>query len=186
MSEFIKEVRGDLLAYDAKVRCHQVNCRGVMGAGLAKQVKEKYPEAYEQYKALCDQFGSSLLGHTQFVICHDGTVIANLFAQDGYGTDAVQTVMGALDDCLSQVANFCFRIDAKPAFPKLMGCGLAGGNWDDVSKLIAQYFDFKSAGCTIVEYTPNETIPAPAEKPKVDVPAAEPEPKADEPGTETG
>ena len=78
MSEFIKEVRGDLLAYDAKVRCHQVNCRGVMGAGLAKQVKEKYPEAYEQYKALCDQFGSSLLGHTQFVICHDGTVIANL------------------------------------------------------------------------------------------------------------
>ena len=67
-----------------------------------------------------------------------------------------------------------------------MGCGLAGGNWDDVSKLIAQYFDFKSAGCTIVEYTPNETIPAPAEKPKVDVPAAEPEPKADEPGTETG
>ena len=34
MSEFIKEVRGDLLAYDAKVRCHQVNCKGVMGAGL--------------------------------------------------------------------------------------------------------------------------------------------------------
>lgn len=77
MSEFIKEVRGDLLAYDAKVRCHQVNCKGVMGAGLAKQVKEKYPEAYEQYKAMCDQFGSSLLGHTQFVICHDGTVMAN-------------------------------------------------------------------------------------------------------------
>ena len=158
MSEFIKEVRGDLLAYDAKVRCHQVNCKGVMGAGLAKQVKEKYPEAYEQYKAMCDQFGSSLLGHPQFVICHDGTVMANLFAQDGHGTDAVQTVMGALDDCLSQVANFCFRIDAKPAFPKLMGCGLAGGNWDDVSKLIAQYFDFKSAGCTIVEYAPNELL----------------------------
>lgn len=186
MSEFVKEVRGDLFAYDAKVRCHQVNCKGVMGAGLAKQVKEKYPEAYEQYKALCDQFGSSLLGHTQFVICHDGTVIANLFAQDGYGTDAVQTVMGALDDCLSQVANFCFRIDAKPAFPKLMGCGLAGGNWDDVSKLIAQYFDFRSAGCTIVEYAPNETTPAPTEELKVDAPAAEPTPKADEQGTEAG
>lgn len=151
-NEYIKEVQGDLLTSSAKVRCHQVNCRGVMGAGLAKQVKEKYPEAFEQYKALCDQFGSSLLGHTQFVVCHDGTIIANLFAQDEYGSDKVQTNMGALDDCMAQVAAFCFRVGVQPAFPKLLGCGLAGGNWEDVLNLIQQGFGFKGAGCIIVEY----------------------------------
>ena len=45
---YVKEVKGDLLSSDVKIRCHQVNCRGVMGAGLALQVKQKYPEAFEQ------------------------------------------------------------------------------------------------------------------------------------------
>ena len=152
---YVKEVKGDLLSSDVKIRCHQVNCRGVMGAGLALQVKQKYPEAFEQYKALCDQFGSSLLGHTQFVTCHDGTIIANMFGQDGYGSGP-QTNMSALDECLSQVATFAYRVNASVGFPKLLGCGLAGGNWDEVCVLIGNYFDFKGSGCTIVEYAPLE------------------------------
>lgn len=159
---YVKEIKGDLLSTDVKIRCHQVNCKGVMGSGIAKQVKDKYPEAYEQYKVLCDQFGSSLLGHTQFVACHDGTVIANLFAQDGYGGPEPQTNLSAMDECLSQVATFAFRTGASVGFPKLLGCGLGGGNWDDVGKLIASYFDFKGSGCTIVEWAQ----PAPDAAPK--------------------
>ena len=75
---YVKEIKGDLLSSDVKIRCHQVNCRGVMGAGLALQVKQKYPEAFEQYKALCDQFGSSLLGHTQFVALSLPTCLARM------------------------------------------------------------------------------------------------------------
>lgn len=163
---YVKEIKGDLLSADVKIRCHQVNCKGVMGAGIAKQVKEKYPEAYEQYKALCDQFGSSLLGHTQFVTCHDGTIIANMFAQDSYGGSGPDTNLGAMDECLSQVATFAFRTDASVGFPRLLGCGLGGGNWDDVGKLIAGYFDFKGSGCTIVEWEP----PAPDAAPNTQKP----------------
>ena len=154
---YVKEIKGDLLSSNVKIRCHQVNCRGVMGAGLALQVKQKYPEAFEQYKALCDQFGSSLLGHTQFVTCHDGTIIANMFGQDGYGSGP-QTNMGALDECLSQVAAFACRVNASVGFPKLLGCGLAGGNWNEVCVLIGNYFDFKGSGCTIVEYVPSTEL----------------------------
>lgn len=154
---YVKEIKGDLLSSNVKIRCHQVNCRGVMGAGLALQVKQKYPEAFEQYKALCDQFGSSLLGHTQFVTCHDGTIIANMFGQDGYGSGP-QTNMGALDECLSQVAAFACRVNASVGFPKLLGCGLAGGNWNEVCFLIGNYFDFKGSGCTIVEYVPSTEL----------------------------
>jgi len=34
---------GDVLKAETKVIAHQVNCKGVMGAGLAKQVKSKFP-----------------------------------------------------------------------------------------------------------------------------------------------
>lgn len=163
---YVKEIKGDLLSSDVKIRCHQVNCRGVMGAGLALQVKQKYPEAFDQYKALCDQFGSGLLGYTQFVACHDGTIIANMFGQDGYGPGP-QTDMDALDECLSQVAAFAYRVNASVGFPKLLGCGLAGGNWDEVCDLIDNYFDFKSSGCTIVEYA---TSPGPEQAPKPTAP----------------
>ena len=32
---------GDILHTEADVICHQVNCKGVMGAGLAKQIRKK-------------------------------------------------------------------------------------------------------------------------------------------------
>lgn len=139
-----------------------------MGAGLAKQVKAKYPEVFEQYKALCDQFGSALLGHTQFVTCRDGTVVANLFAQDGYGTGKTQTDLRAMEECLAKVSDFAHRVGTIPAFPKLMGCGLAGGKWEDVSRLIASYFDYEGGGCLIVE---REQLPAETAAPKPKAPA---------------
>ncbi|MGA8944018.1 MAG: hypothetical protein WB502_15090 [Thermoactinomyces sp.] len=39
--------QGDLLQSDCTVIAHQCNCFATMGAGIAKQIKERYPEAYE-------------------------------------------------------------------------------------------------------------------------------------------
>lgn len=165
----IKEIKGDLLASDVRIRAHQVNCKGAMGAGIALQVKKQYPEAYAQYKELCDQFGSSLLGHTQFVVCHDGTIIANMFAQDGFGGTGPKTDMAALDECIAQVAVFSCRVNASVGFPKFVGCGLAGGNWDEVYALIGSYFDNESLGCTIVEFDQGgDKEPEPEKKPAAD------------------
>ena len=37
-------VKGNLLDKQWDIFCHQVNCKGVMGSGIAKQIAEKYPE----------------------------------------------------------------------------------------------------------------------------------------------
>lgn len=34
--------------------CHQVNCKGVMGGGLAKQIRDVYPNVYYIYKRKCE------------------------------------------------------------------------------------------------------------------------------------
>ena len=45
----------DIFDSGADIICHQVNCQGVMGSGLAKQIRERYPIVYEEYKKWCDE-----------------------------------------------------------------------------------------------------------------------------------
>ena len=45
----IEYVKGDFFDYKADIRINTVNCVGVMGAGVALQFKNKYPEMYKAY-----------------------------------------------------------------------------------------------------------------------------------------
>ena len=40
---------GDMFSSTANILCHQVNCMGRMGSGIAKTVREKFPNVYEAY-----------------------------------------------------------------------------------------------------------------------------------------
>ena len=48
----IKHIKRDIFKSGADLICHQVNCQGVMGSGIAKQVREKYPKVYKEYKRI--------------------------------------------------------------------------------------------------------------------------------------
>ena len=56
----MKVVTGNVLDSNADVIIHQVNCQGVMGSGVAKQVKDRYPVVYEMYKAKCNEYKTSI------------------------------------------------------------------------------------------------------------------------------
>lgn len=45
----IKHITGNVLDSDAPIIAHQVNCMGVMGAGVAKCIREKYPDIMFTY-----------------------------------------------------------------------------------------------------------------------------------------
>lgn len=125
--------------------CHQVNCKGVMGAGLAKQIRTMFPFLYEQYKRTCNRATKSedLLGKALFSpIQYNGNhwLIANLFAQDGFGRDKCYTDYNALRKALSAVRGVATPLPARTLttvrIPYKMGCGLAGGSWDIVLQII--------------------------------------------------
>ena len=48
--------------------CHQINCQGIMGAGLAKQIHAMFPQVYEMYQRNCTQAANrqDLLGKVLF------------------------------------------------------------------------------------------------------------------------
>ena len=45
----IKIVDGDLLQANVPLIAHQTNCLGVMGAGIARSIKNKWTDVYTQY-----------------------------------------------------------------------------------------------------------------------------------------
>lgn len=44
----LKEINGNLFDSKADVLCHQVNTYGVMGAGIALEVRKRFPGVYTQ------------------------------------------------------------------------------------------------------------------------------------------
>lgn len=135
----MKHIYGDIFLSNADAILHQVNCQGVMGSGVAKQVREKYPIVFSCYKSLWDITGvkSNLLGQIQVVYIDESSkqAIVNLFAQDRYGYDGkCYTSYEALRSCLTKV-NEQFK-GKSVAIPYLMACHRGGGDWSIVSKMI--------------------------------------------------
>ena len=112
-----------------------------MGAGLAKQVKLKYPEVYAPYRALCLEKGDSLLGTALISQTNDGYYIANCFGQTDYGTNCRKTDYNALSSSLREVREFAERNNLCVALPYGLGAGLAGGDWTEILKIITEAFD---------------------------------------------
>ena len=45
--------KGNIFDSECQTLVNTVNCEGVMGAGIAKQFKQKYPEMFNEYKLAC-------------------------------------------------------------------------------------------------------------------------------------
>lgn len=151
----LKYVTGNILTPNknddkAVVVCHQVNCQGVMGSGLARQVKSMFPEVFNAYKKKCNAFGGKNLGDAQLCSCLApvGYIVANLFGQDRYGRDKQYTDYEALRSALYNISgmdNTVYRI------PYKMGCGLGGGDWDRVLDIIQE--ELVDKGCEVEIWT---------------------------------
>lgn len=137
----IRVINGDLLESDSTFICHQVNCQGVMGSGVAKAIRDKYPEVYNEYKSFCNQHKGDLLGRVQYVTTATGRVVVNIFAQENFGYDGkCYTDYEALRHCLEALRD---KADTSEeiAFPYLMGCHRGGGDWNTVYSMMEEIFE---------------------------------------------
>ena len=142
----IKEVNGNLLTYPGiSVIAHQTNCLGVMGGGIAKQIKARNPEFFKRYYHTCKskKDAHNLLGKVQVIKSDDGSqYIANLFGEYSFcesiapyeeGGKPRHTDYDALSKCLSKLHSWLVEHNINTVgIPRLLGCGLAGGDWNGV------------------------------------------------------
>lgn len=150
----IENVNGNIFNGSENIIAHQTNCLGVMGGGIALQVKNLYPEVYEKYRNLClkyKNYSKDLLGYAQILKTNDGKYIANCFGQNNIGF-GLQTDYESLKLSLKQVCEYSERNNLSIALPYKIGCGLAGGDWNIVEKIIEDIFDNSNVKCVIYNY----------------------------------
>lgn len=148
----IKIVNGNILNAKENIIGHQVNCIGVMGAGLAKQIRNKYPVVFKEYKKFVDSQSNkyNLLGAQQLVSISEQKYISNLFGQKGIGRFQQQSDYEALESSLTKLLYLAETSNLSVALPHGVGCGLAGGDWDIVYEIIDKVF--QDYGVTLYKF----------------------------------
>lgn len=139
----IEIISGDLLdAFDrgdVNVIGHVVNCQGKMNSGIAKSIRERYPDVYNHYISSDIYLGKMAIIELP-PYNEQGKFVANLYAQQFYGYDGKRYLnYGAISHSLSRLRGVCSS-DDKIGFPYKMGCDRAGGDWSIVLEMIEFYF----------------------------------------------
>jgi O-acetyl-ADP-ribose deacetylase (regulator of RNase III) len=134
----MKFIDGDITEVKRGIICHQVNCQGVMGAGLALQIRRKFPEVYDAYLEAHIQ-GRLQLGNVIYVNVTPSLTVANICGQNRYGKGKCHTDYEALKKAFKDInlRKFHSRIDVY--IPYMLGCGLAGGDWKVVGNMINDF-----------------------------------------------
>ena len=145
----IKEINIDIFDSDFEVMIHQTNCFVTFAAGLAKTVKEKYPEVYAADRKTTSG-DKTKLGTISPVWISKNKYIINCYGQYHYGRDRRQTNYEAYYRCLEKVKNFMIEERLiKLSIPALMGCGLASGSWPICLAMIKDVFENIAVNVTI-------------------------------------
>ena len=139
---------------DAHAIIHQANCQNTMGSGIARQIRERYPEAYE---ADCQTTPGDIrkLGAFSWVKAKDGKFIYNCYSQYRYGREKRHTNYEAVYTGLSSIEQNARELGLTTlSLPYNMGCMLGGGSWRIVSVIIYEVFKDSPIDLYICRYTP--------------------------------
>lgn len=143
----MKEINGDITEVAYGYVCHQVNCQGVMGGGVALAIRNKWPSAYTQYRQAYKE-GRLALGNTIWTTVGPQITVIHICGQDRYGRDRRYTDYTALEQALTIIRMHATQ-NIPIYFPDHIGCGLAGGDWNIVKEIIEKHIP----NATIIELT---------------------------------
>lgn len=119
------------------VIAHGVNCQHAMGAGVAKDLYEEWPEVRETYMAMPKN--QMKLGLVQPVRINQDLVIMNCFTQEYYGREKGRRYADpeAIQTCLNKVLLWMEHRNLYQLYMPFIGCSLGGLDWEkDVHPII--------------------------------------------------
>lgn len=148
----------DLMEYDnpklnPKIFVHGCNCHVAMGSGIAGGISKYIPEAAKADKAYNKRyhvdFKEEMLGGYSYIEFGENNrhKLINLYTQFFPGKDLR---MDALKDGFDNLAFDYGSNGYELVFPKI-GAGIAGGDWDEISKVIERSCgnEFENMTCVV-------------------------------------
>ena len=138
----IREMRGDATRPPAegdRIIAHVCNDLGGWGKGFVLAVSKRWHGPEEAYRAWHrGRSGNDFaLGAIQVVAVEPSLWVANMIAQRGMkaGSNGPPIRYEAVRACLAKLAAEAIRLEASVHMPRI-GCGLAGGRWEEVEPII--------------------------------------------------
>jgi O-acetyl-ADP-ribose deacetylase (regulator of RNase III) len=137
----MKEIKGNLITLaeelEFDVIIHGCNCHCVMGAGIAKTIKERYPQAYIADCEMTIKGDRSKLGNFSCAMVYtektdEPLLIINAYTQYNWGKDVNYE---AIRSVFKKIYKIYGGRQMGFGIPQI-GCGLAGGDWEIVSEII--------------------------------------------------
>lgn len=137
----MKEIDGDLLLLAKQghfdVIVHGCNCFCSMGAGIAKQIKKDFPEAFAADQQTIpkdkNKLGTYSKAHIQQG--NHAFVVINAYTQYNWRGTGLKADYTAIRRVFASVATDFPQ--ARIGYP-LIGAGLAGGDWQVIAEIIKQ------------------------------------------------
>ena len=121
-------LQADITNESSGLIIHGVNCKGVMGAGVAKSIRNKFPIVYDTY--MTQPMVADSLGTIQYVQITDSLVIANCFTQVSYGNDGVKYAdLDTIKRIIPEIFKYACTNNLSVKTVKI-GCGLGGLSWE--------------------------------------------------------
>lgn len=120
---------------------HQVNCMGVMGSGVAKAIKDKWPLAYRSYLQYIAN-NDGVLGQIDMIYVDEKLLVVNLFGQYSFNKPGIPKVCHTSYDSWKNALGILKALNPPTPihFPYNVGCDRGGGDWNTISALIETHF----------------------------------------------
>lgn len=129
----MKIVAGDILTFHENYYiAHQCNCKSSYAKGLAEKIFNKFPNS--------NVYNDNSVREVGKIIVRDK--IINMFSQKypskptQYETSLYRSIL--FKECLNEIIQ-TFPNGIPIAFPYGIGCGLAGGDWDNYYNMIEEF-----------------------------------------------
>ena len=143
----IQFTSGDMFATPAQVRVNTVNCKGVMGAGVALAFKKRYPEMFKDYQKACEA-GAVRPGTLHVWRNLTGEWVINFPTKRHWRNPSrYEDILAGLDALRSYLKEQGPISVALPA----LGCGHGGLDWNRVSAMIKEKLEDLDAHIFVFE-----------------------------------
>ena len=145
----IRFTTGDIFAQPVDAIVNPVNCVGVMGRGLARQFKHRYPDAFIAYRDACAR-GQVLPGRMFLFDTGGGRprwIVHFPTKRHWRNASAIGDIDAGLRDLAAAIPRHGITSLAIPP----LGCGLGGLDWRDVQPLLTQRLAGAACAITVLE-----------------------------------
>jgi len=131
----------DIRTDQAQLLVNTVNTVGVMGAGVAKAVRLRYPDIMPPYKAACESLDPRRRlepGTVHLYSPNDGRLVVNMATKQNWRDPSEYDWVGAGLVYLNRL--LCEkRTDIKSVLLPPPGCGHGGLDWQKVNRMVRTY-----------------------------------------------